>query len=273
MTRILHASDLHFGRHSVPAQVDALEAIVAGGGFDLVVLSGDVSQRTRTREFTQARAFLDRARVHAPVFVVPGNHDTAWWTAPLGVGSVRAMHTRYRRFVSEEIEPTLTLPGVTAVGLNSAQGIRPFTLTARFRDLSVVGALRPSQWRRATVAFGAAPAGALKVLVFHHNLLRGRLSNRWGLASRAAGIDAAARTGADLVLCGHDHEDRIEQVNAAGRRFVVSNANTLSDRVRGGGPSSLNVIETTDVEVRVAPWVWSDTARTFVAAEARCFTR
>ena len=51
-----------------------------------------------------------------------------------------------------------------------------------------------------------APQGDLKVLVMHHNLLRGNLSNRWGLASRALGIVDASLTGADVVCCGHDHE-------------------------------------------------------------------
>jgi 3',5'-cyclic AMP phosphodiesterase CpdA len=271
--RLLHVSDLHFGTPSVPEQVQALEAIISKESFDAIVVSGDLSQRSRTHEFTRARAFLAFARQHAPLLVVPGNHDVAWWTAPVGIGSRPAMYARYRRFISEELEPTLHLPGLTIVGLNSSHGIQPFTLTTRPRDLSVVGAIRPMQWSRARQTFAAAPAGDLKVLVFHHNLLRGRLSNRWGLASRALGIEQAARTGADVVLCGHDHEDRIEEVSAAGRRFVVSTANTLSDRVRGGRESSLNVIETTEREVRVAPWAWVGAVRTFVPQDARCFQR
>ncbi len=273
MARLLHVSDLHFGTPSVPEQVEALEAIIAKEPFDAIVVSGDLSQRSRTREFTRAREFIAYARQHAPLLVVPGNHDVAWWTAPVGLGSKGAMYTRYKKYVSEELEPTLSLPGITIVGLNSSHGIQPYTLTTRPRDLSVVGALRPTQWSKARNAFAAAPATDLKVLVFHHNLLRGKLSNRWGLASRALGVEQAARTGADLVLCGHDHEDRIEQVSAAGRRFVVSTANTLSDRVRGGRESSLNVIATTDREVMVAPWEWVGAVRTFVPQDPWCFQR
>ena len=273
MARLLHVSDLHFGTPSAPEQVEALEAIISKEPFDAIVVSGDLTQRSRTHEFTRARAFLAFVRQHAPLLVVPGNHDVAWWTAPIGLGSRSAMYTRYRQFVSEELEPTLQLPGITIVGLNSSHGIQPFTLTARPRDLSVVGAIRPTQWSKARNAFAAAPSGDLKVLVFHHNVLRGKLSNRWGLASRALGLEQAARTGAELVLCGHDHEDRIEQISVAGRRLVVSTANTLSNRVRGGRASSVNVIETTEREVQVAPWAWVGEVRTFVPQEAACFPR
>jgi 3',5'-cyclic AMP phosphodiesterase CpdA len=273
VTRILHVSDLHLGAPSVAVQVEALERIIVAESFDAIVLSGDLSQRTRTHEFERARELIQLAERRAPVLVVPGNHDVAWWMAPMGLGSVRAMYARYRKVIREDLEPELRLSGMTLVGLNSAQGICPVTLTTRPRDLSVVGAVRAEQWAKAKRAFDAAPAGDLKVLVFHHNLLRGHRSNRWGLASRALGVTSAAATGAELVLCGHDHEERIECPTAAGRRFVVSCASTLSKRVRGGGPSSFNVIDVDTTTIAVAPWTWNVAAQTFIPGQGKCFTR
>src|SRR5690606_26010318 len=145
----------------------------------------------------------------------------------------------YRKWISAELEPTLQLPGLTMVALNSCHGIRPYTLTTRLRDLSVVGAIRPAQWARARERFAAAPAGDLKVLVFHHNRVRGARSGRGGLVSRAEGIAAALETGADLVLTGHDHQTRIEEVVAGPRRMVVSHTTTLCDRSRGGLPAAV----------------------------------
>jgi 3',5'-cyclic AMP phosphodiesterase CpdA len=273
VTRLLHVSDLHFGHPSVPAQIEALEAIIAREPFDAIVVSGDLTQRQRLREYSRARKFLLFARDRAPVLTVPGNHDIAWWLAPLGVGSRPAMYRRYRRFVSTELEPVLHLPGLTIVGLNSAQGVQGFTVTTRLRDVSVVGVLLPEQWERANAAFAGAPSGDLKVLVIHHNLLRGRLSDRWGLVNRARGIDQAAATGAHIVLCGHDHEERVEAVSAAGRRLVVSNANTLSDRTRGGLPSALNVIDADAAQVCVSLWEWRAELSTFSAERKDCFAR
>ena len=273
MPRLLHVSDLHFGHHGVPAQVEALEAIIAREAFDAIVVSGDLTQRQRVHEYARALKFLRLARDRAPVIAVPGNHDVSWWLAPFGLGRPRSMYHRYRRFVSTEVEPEMHLPGLTFVGLNSAQGLQSFTLTVRLRDLSVVGVLLPEQWDRARAVFAASPPENLKVLVMHHNLLRGRLSNRWGLVNRARGIEQAAATGADLVLCGHDHEERMEQVTAAGRRFVVSTANTLSDRMRGGQPSALNVIEGDAAQLRLALWQWRPALSTFTVERTACFAR
>ena len=273
MPRLLHVSDLHFGKPSVPEQVEALEAVIEREPFGQVVVSGDFSQRSRAREFLRARAFIAHAERFAPLLAVPGNHDVAWWMAPLGLGVTGAMFTRYRAFVCEELEPVRHAEGVTLVGLNSAHGIQPYTLTTRLRDLSVVGTLRPSQFARARREFESARPGDLKVLVFHHNLLRGRLSGRWGLSNRARGIEQAALTGAELVLCGHDHEDRIEQVSAGGRRIVVSTPNTLTTRIRGGAPARFHVVEFDARSIAVEPWVWNEPKRSFYPGRAERFAR
>lgn len=273
MLRLLHVSDLHFGRHSVRAQVEGVERLIAEEKFNAIVISGDLTQRTRAREYAHARAFVEHADGHAPVMVVPGNHDTAWWTAPMGIGSVKAMHSRYRRYIAADLEPVMRIQGATIVGLNSAHGVRLFTMTARPRDISVVGALRPEQWDAAQALFAAAPAGDLKILVFHHNLLRGEISNRWGLSSRSRGITKAAATGADLVLCGHDHQVDVEGLNMNGRRMVVACASTLTTRVRGGGPGSINVIEVEDKTMQVNVMQWHPESKTFERMVWSRFTR
>jgi 3',5'-cyclic AMP phosphodiesterase CpdA len=261
--RLLHVSDLHFGPHSIAEQVEGVKRLFASETFDLIVASGDFSQRARPREFAQAAEFLGEARAHAPVMTVAGNHDTAWWRAPLGMGSIPALHARYRQYVNEELEPVLHIPGATIVGLNSAQGLRAFTLTTRPRDLSNVGALRGEQWAKARREFDAAPAADLRVLVFHHNLLRGDISNRWGLATRARGIDRAAGTGAELVLNGHDHQAAMECLDVHGRRMVVACGSTLTDRVRGGGPGAVNVIEVDEKTVQVNVMRWDSEQKVF----------
>lgn len=255
--RILHASDLHFGRYCRPDQVAALERFITTEPLDAIVLSGDLSQRTRRREFRQASAFVRRCESRAPTVVVPGNHDCAWWSALLGAGDPYEMFGRYREYIRSDLEPEIHIPGATIVGLNSAHAIQSYTLTARLRDLSVVGAVRGRQWEKARVAFSLAPASDLKILVIHHNLLRGETSRRWGLASRAFGIVDAAHTGADIVCCGHDHEQRAEEVESARRRMIVSTAGTLTNRTRGGRPGSWNLIEADAKRMSVAIHEWN----------------
>ena len=271
--RLLQLSDVHFGRHAVEAYTAAVRRRVAEGRYDAVVLAGDLTQRNFRGQFREAKAFLDALRAHAPVLVVAGNHDTAWWWKPVGLGIEWPMLRGYRRWISDDLEPTLSLPGVTIVALNSCHGVRPYTLTTRLRDLSVVGVIRPEQWARARAYFDAAPSGNLKVLVFHHNLLRGDLSNRWGLVNRGEGIVEALGTGAHLVLNGHDHQTRIEEIVLGDRRMVVSHTTTLCDRTRGGLPSAVQEIDVAPSELRVRACVWSEAAQDFEPRADRVFAR
>ena len=271
--RLLQLSDVHFGRHAVGAYVDAVVRRVVAGRYDAVVVAGDLTQRNFRWQFRAAKAFLDTLRASAPVLVVPGNHDAAWWWKPLGLGLSAPMLRGYRKWIARDLEPTLSLPGVTIVGLNSCHGIRPYTLTARLRDLSVVGALRAAQWDKARTAFAAAPTGDFKVLVFHHNLLRGDLSRRWGLVNRADGIGEALATGADLVLNGHDHQTRIEEVSLGEHKLVVSHSTSFCERTRGGLPAAFQEVEVGAGELRVRSCVWSDALRDFEPRPDRLFGR
>lgn len=271
--RILQLSDIHFGRHAVPAYHAAALRRIEQGRYDAVALVGDLTQRNRSWQYRAARAFCDQVRAHTRLLVVPGNHDVAWWWAPLGVGAAGMMLRGYRKWIAADLEPQLQLPGVTLVGLNSAQGVRTFTMTTRPRDVSVVGAITPGQWERARTAFAAAPKGDLRVLVFHHNLLRGDLSSRWGLASRAAGIRAAHATGADLVLNGHDHQTRIEGVELDGRTMVVSHSTSFCQRTRGGLPAAFQEVEVDAKQLTLRACVWDREAADFSPRQDRIFRR
>jgi 3',5'-cyclic AMP phosphodiesterase CpdA len=139
--------------------------------------------------------------------------------------------------------------------------------------MSVVGVIRPEQWERARSVFASAPAGDLKVLVFHHNLLRGDLSRRWGLANRADGIGQAIATGADLVLNGHDHQTRIEAIELGARRMVVSASTTLCERRRGDLPAAFQEIEVSASEIRIRACAWESSAGDFTPRQDRVFPR
>lgn len=271
--RLLQVSDVHFGRHAVAAYTDAVQQRVASGRYDAVVVAGDLTQRNFREQFRAAKAWLDAMRVYAPVITVPGNHDVAWWWKPVGLGVESPLLAGYRKWINAEMEPTLQLPGVTVVGLNSCHGVRTYTLTTRARDLSVVGAIRLEQWEKAKAVFAVAPASDLKVLVFHHNVLRGDLSRRWGLVNRADGIGEALQTGADLVLNGHDHQTRIEPVELMGRRMVVSHSTSFCARTRGGLPAAFQEIEIAAQEFRVRACVWSAEARDFAPRSDQVFAR
>jgi 3',5'-cyclic AMP phosphodiesterase CpdA len=273
MPTIFHCSDLHFGWPAVPEQFEAMEAMVAERRFDVVAISGDVSQRARAGEFQRARAFIQDAERVSRVIVIPGNHDVMWWKAPLGFGDERLMFANYRRYIQDDLEPVLRVPGATLVGLNTSQGVSRHTLTWRMRDIGVIGDLRPAQLDRAAEEFAKSPVTDLRVVVMHHNPVKGELSGRHGLKHTKQILGRYAEMGVDVVLCGHDHQEAVHYIEHTKKGTIISTAGTVSSRARGGRPSSVNIIEADAKQIEVTTLLWSTDARTFTAGPHRCFAR
>lgn len=257
---ILHLSDIHCGFPFVAAHIEAALEVARSRAWTGIIVSGDFSQRAREREFRRASEILNQLRDIAPVITVPGNHDTAWWRAPFGFGNKRQMHSGYRMWIDSNIEPTLRLPGVSIVCLNSAWGMMSPAMTWYPRDWRVKGGLSEQQLAGAAKRVAESPQEDMRVLVVHHNVVRGRLSKRWGMARPQLTLDRIAALGVDVVCTGHDHEERVEVVTRSTGSFLVSGANTLSRRMRGHRPSAINVIEATQSEVTVTAWPFKNGA-------------
>lgn len=273
MTTVLHVSDLHFGPPAVPAQLDAIAQMIATRRFDVVAISGDLSQRARPGEFQAARLFLrDTAKV-SRIIVIPGNHDVKWWRAPLGVGSRASAIANYKRYISSDLEPVLSVPGVTFVGVNTAQGVVPGTLTWSPRDVGVVGDLSAAQILEASARFERAPTGDLRVMVMHHNPLRGELSHRFGLSHPKRAAKAFADLHIDLVLCGHDHQEGVQHVEHTPFGTIVCTAGTVSNRTRGQRPSAMNVVTLSPQAIVIEPQIWSVDKQNFLPGSSQRFTR
>ncbi len=255
--RILHVSDLHFGKPANRDLIAAIEQHIRDDGYDVVAVSGDLTQRARAWEYRDARGFLDRAEQVSRTIVVPGNHDVKWWRSPLHVIGQSAIHTAWRAHIGREMEPVLRLPGVVMAGLNTSQGVSLRTLTRRPRDISIIGDLRRSQIESAHQAFLDAGPGDARIIVMHHNPVKGQLSQRYGLKHTSRILAAFASIGVDAVLCGHDHQVAINFVEHTKRGIVVSTAGTVSRRSRGGLPSSVNVITVSPDAIGVQTLVWS----------------
>jgi 3',5'-cyclic AMP phosphodiesterase CpdA len=270
---IFHCSDLHFGSPAVPEQYEAMEALISEYRFDVVAISGDLTQRARSGEFQRARAFIKHAEVTSKVIVIPGNHDVAWWKAPFGLGDELRMSANYNRYIGENPEPVLHVPGATFAGLNTSHGVTIDTLTWRLRDISIIGIVTKEQIERLRAVFAAAPAGNARVVVMHHNPVKGELSQRHGLKHTAHVLGAFADMSVDLVLCGHDHQDAIHYIEHTKKGTVISTAGTVSNRMRGGRPSSVNSIRLSPDNIDVSTLVWSVSDHSFIPGPSKCFTR
>jgi 3',5'-cyclic AMP phosphodiesterase CpdA len=271
--RLVHLSDLHFGAHADLAQIGALERLIPELAPSAVVISGDVSQRARHGEFQRALAFIEYCRRTAPVLAVPGNHDVRWWSSPFGIRGEGPKYHHYRRYMGEVLGPVLEVPGAVIVGTVSANGLSFRSVTKNPRDLTVKGHLPNGELDRARTAFSRVSPADCRVLVLHHNVIRGKISNRWGLARPEATQRAIIESGTDLVLCGHDHEEQIAVLRlengkpgepapseARGRSVVVSQSGTHTDMTRGKRPSVFNLIYISPEEIGVRFMRWNGLA-------------
>ena len=260
MRTIVHLSDLHFGRldrRVVAPLVAAIQAIAP----DLVAVSGDFTQRARTRQFVEARDFLEK--LPWPRLVVPGNHDV-----PLFDVARRFLRplARYRRFIADDVEPIFIDEEIAALGLNSA---RSLTFGR--------GRLNAAQIRKATDRLRAIPPDVIKIIVTHHPF---DLPDDYDESQLVGGARMAmaelASVGADLFLAGHLHVSHIGRTagryQIAGHSALVVQAGTMSTRQRGEA-NSFNVLRLNRPHVTVERRTWDPDQQLFAEASMRTFTR
>ena len=279
MITVLHVSDLHFGRPASSERLDALRALVPELEPDAVAISGDLTQRCSKREFAQARQYLDKIGEVAPYVVIPGNHDIRWLGAvSRNMGGLfreqahNFKYSRYTRYISENLSPSLEVPGAIIAGVNTAHGIVRGSLTKRFRDLGVIGHVKRADIERVREIFASASPEAARIVMLHHNPIRGELSGRHGLANTEQALHAFADLGTELILCGHDHLQAIHNVERGVHGLVISTAGTISNRLRPGRASSFNLVTIDERSIRITTYSWQDVDG-FVPSEERSYTR
>jgi 3',5'-cyclic AMP phosphodiesterase CpdA len=258
MARLVHLSDLHFGAHDEDI-VEEVERKVAELEPDLVVISGDFTQRARTEQFKEACAFLERLRDSGnEVLGVPGNHDVPLYDVLRRFLSPLA---RYRRFIDETLCPFIELPGVAVLGINTARSLT-------FKN----GRISEEQVEFIHEAFSRTDPEATRVLVTHHPLYSVPVGEQ---LERAVGrqelaLDAIEEAGVDLVLAGHAHHasthDASDLVTRSGGALVIQAGTATSIRVREQD-QSFNTIDIDDGRVTVTVNNW--TGDTFEPAESQ----
>jgi 3',5'-cyclic AMP phosphodiesterase CpdA len=237
MTRLVHLSDLHFGAHD-EALVEAVEWHADALKPDLIVISGDFTQRARTQQFREACEFLERLRDRGrEVLGVPGNHDVPLYDM---LRRFLSPLTRYRRFIDETLCPFIELPGIAVLGINTARSLT-------FKD----GRINQSQVEFIQETFARTPADAVRILVTHHPLFALKVG---GAEERAIGrqelaLDAIQDAGVDMLLAGHHHhasaQDASELVTRVDGALVIQAGTATSTRVREQ-EQSFNTIDIAD---------------------------
>jgi len=248
VTRLVHLSDLHFGAHDEEL-VEAVEQQVGQLKPDLVVISGDFTQRARTEQFRQACEFLERLRERGhEVIGVPGNHDVPLYDVLRRFLSPLA---RYRRFIDETLCPFVELPDVAVLGINTARSLT-------FKD----GRMNKQQVEFIRETFARVASDKMRVIVTHHPLFALEVG---GEVERAIGrqelaLDAVEESGVDMVLAGHAHhassQDAGDLVTRAGGVLVVQAGTATSTRVREQ-EQSFNTIDIAGASTTITVHAWN----------------
>jgi 3',5'-cyclic AMP phosphodiesterase CpdA len=279
VTKVAHVSDLHFGRPASSERLDSLRELIAEIEPDAVAISGDLTQRCTRKEFAQAREYLDKIREVAPYVVIPGNHDIRWLgSVARNMGGLfrqqahNFKYSRYTKYISEDLSPSLEVEGAVIAGLNTAHGITRGSITKRFRDLGVIGYVKHADIERVREAFENASPHAARIVMIHHNPIRGELTGRHGLANTEQALHAFASLGTELILCGHDHLQALHTVERGVPGLVISTAGTISNRIRPGRASSFNLVNIDERNLRITTYAWQN-PEGFIPSDERLFPR
>jgi 3',5'-cyclic AMP phosphodiesterase CpdA len=237
--RLAHLSDLHFDRVDL-AVLEALRRRLNALAPDLVVVSGDLTQRARARQFRAARAFLDS--LPKPQVVVPGNHDVplynvfARFLAPLA---------GYRRIISEEVEPAFVDDEIAVFGINTARALA-------FKE----GGVSEAQLRRVCGELDRAGGERTRIVVSHHRFMA---------------MEKLARCGVDVFLSGHHHATRLGYADFAAPSALVVEAGTALSRRTRLEPNAFNLLRIAPRRIEVEHYALR--AGNFVRAAVEAFSR
>lgn len=220
--KIVHLSDLHFGR-DVPDLAKLLLADLQSINPDLVVVSGDFTQHATRLEFEEAETFLKD--ISFPTFAVPGNHDIPRYNVR---DRFMAPFKRYRDYIAPDIEPAYHNNLVCIAGLNTARPAVPHWNWAN-------GAISKQQLSKLQTHYKDC-GSPFKICVMHHpvwKVLEAQL-DVVVFGGRPA-LDALGAMKVNLVLSGHVHHAAVQAlpVNDDHAIIFLSAATAMSDRLRG----------------------------------------
>ena len=261
MLRILHGSDLQMGRPFRPRAAKALRQLAFEVDPNLIVISGDLTQRAKVHEFQAAWKFLE-VLPQVPLIVTPGNHDVPlyrFWERLL------VPYRSWNRTIPHDLDSVTVIPGATVVALNSAS---PWSAI-------VGGRLTQAQLRFARQSFDSELTEGIRVLVTHHHFVC-KSAGGGGRPIPAAPliINQIEEMEVDVVLSGHLHRMQVAMSRdvVPGKNLgvpLITAGTATSRRGRGEekGTNSVNVLDVLEDRIKVTPYLLRKSEQGFEALE------
>lgn len=269
MLTLLHISDLHFGPPYLPPVGQALLEIAPRLQPDVVVVSGDFTQRAKPEQFAAAKDFLTQLPP-VPQVVVPGNHDVPLYRVAERIANP---HEQYQKYIREELNHVVKMEGVIFVALDS---------TSPRRAISN-GRIHQDQLKFCAQAFRNIPADFAKIVVAHHHFAPAPDYQRDQTMPKARrAINRFVELGVDMILGGHLHRAYIGNSldfypgNLRDRGIIIVQCGTSTSR-RGRGreseKNSFNLIRIGGDMLDITHYMYFDTEETFAPLSRHQFPR
>lgn len=261
MRKIVHLSDIHFGRIDYVI-IKPLIRLVAELDPHLVAVSGDLTQRARSFQFKEARAFLDA--LPQPQIVVPGNHDVPLYNVfqrfiqPLD---------KYKKYITDDLEPFFQDEEIAVMGINTA------------RSLTIKGGrINEAQVGRIRERLCQLDDRTTKILVTHHPFDLPEGHNENDLVGRAQmAMQTLARCGTDVLLAGHMHIGHTghtaKRYRISGHSALVVQAGTATSTRGRGEANSFNLLHIENESVNVERYSWNAEETRFLVSGSEAFQR
>jgi len=255
---LAHISDLHFGRTD-DSLLAPLRARLLALDPDLLVVSGDLTQRAREEQFAAAREYLEG--LPKPQLVVPGNHDV-----PLYNLYRRFLQPLdgYRRLITDDLKPAYIDDEIAVVGVNTT---RSFVFKG--------GRINEAQADEVRSALCALPGEITKIVVSHHPFdVPADSTEEDQIVGRARmALEKLADCGADILLAGHLHTTHVghteKRYDIAGVSALVVQAGTALSTRKRGETNSFNLLRVESRHIEIDRYEWRNEA--FACAGTQAF--
>ncbi|GAB3442465.1 metallophosphoesterase [Massilia solisilvae] len=261
MRTLVHLSDLHFGRVDA-ALLDPLRDFVHRIAPDVVVVSGDLTQRAKSEQFEQARAWLDT--LPGPQIIVPGNHDISLYNVfrrfvePL---------KRYKRYITEDLAPVYIDDEIAVLGVNTARSLT-------FKD----GRVNEEQVAQIRAQLAGLDPRVTRIVVTHHPFDLPEHGDEKDIVGRAGmAMQAFAQSGVDVLMAGHLHASHAgstaERYQMGDYAALVVQAGTATSTRGRGEVNSFNVLRVEHERVEVDRYGWDVVGGKFELMSTEKFLR